>query len=318
MKVKAEQLVKDALPMLQIDEEVRSALAEGRPVVALESTVIAHGLPRPLNLELAREMEEIIRATGAVPATIAVLDGVPTIGLREVELERIATDPHVAKISTRDLGWTIARGVTAATTVAATAFLAQRAGIAVFATGGIGGVHRGAPLDVSADLLELHHSRMIVVCAGAKSILDLRATREALETLGVAVLGWRTAEFPAFHALESGERVDVRVEGAGEVGAIWRAHLAVEGRGSLLLCVPVPAEVAIPGAVLEGAIAEALRSAEGAGVSGKEITPYLLGALGNLTGGASLAANLALLRQNAAIAAEVACAIEHDSARPHG
>lgn len=306
--MKAEQLAKETAP-LQLHEEVRAALAEGRAVVALESTVIAHGLPRPLNLQLAREMEEIIRSAGAVPATIALLDGVPTIGLHDSELERIARDPTVEKISTRDLGWTIARGVTAATTVAATAFLAQRAGIDVFATGGIGGVHRGAPLDISADLTELHHSRMIVVCAGAKSILDLRATREALETLGVAVLGWRTDDFPAFHAVESGERVDVRVEGASEVGAIWRTHCAVQGRGSLLLCVPVPGAEAIPEVTLEGAVAEAMRGAQAAGVMGKEITPYLLGRLGELTDGASLAANLALLRQNAAVAAEVACAI---------
>ena len=205
---------------------VADALRDGNPVVALESTVFAHGLPRPRNVEVARELETVISEGGATPATIAILDGVACIGLSPEEIDRVGTSDGVEKLSTRDLGVAIARRATGATTVAATVHIARAAGISVFATGGIGGVHRGPGIDVSADLSQLGQTSIIVVCSGAKSILDLPATREILETLGVLVLGWRTSDFPSFYARESGLPVDARVEAAAEIAEIWRAHQA--------------------------------------------------------------------------------------------
>lgn len=295
--------------MIRVSEEVRTALAEGRPVVALESTVLAHGLPRPRNLEVGRVLEAEVRAGGAVPATVAVLAGVPVAGLAAAELERVANADGVLKLSTRDLPLAVARAADGATTVAATSWLAHRAGIEVFATGGIGGVHRGEPRDVSADLTELGRTPLVVVCAGAKSILDLPATREGLETAGVAVLGWRTDEFPGFYARETGLAVDARVEGAEEVAAVWRARRALGTPGALLLCVPPPEESALPADRVAEAIEGALEEARAAGVGGKEVTPFLLGAVARLTGGRSLEANVALLRRNARVAAEVAAAV---------
>jgi pseudouridylate synthase len=291
---------------LRFSPEVADARSAGSPIVALESTVIAHGLPRPRNLETAREVEALIRARGAVPATIAVLDGVPTIGLSPEQLERLADEAGVEKLSTRDLPVAMARRTTGGTTVASTAHLASRAGIEVFATGGIGGVHRGPPVDVSADLVELHRTSIIVVSAGAKSILDLRATREILETLGVLTLGWRTDELPAFYSPRSGITVDARVDSSTEVVEIWKSHVAGELPGGILLCVPIPEESAFPDELLEGALAEGTIRAAAEGVEGREVTPYLLRAITEASGGATVDANVALLLSNAAVAAEIA------------
>jgi pseudouridine-5'-phosphate glycosidase len=268
--------------------------------------VIAHGLPRPRNLEVGRELEQIVRAGGAAAATIAVIDGEPTIGLEPFQIDRIATEDGVAKLSTLDLPVAVARGMSGGTTVAATARLAHRAGIAVFATGGIGGVHRGRPVDISADLTELSRTPIIVVCAGAKSILDLAATREALETLGILVIGWRTNRFPAFYTRDSGLGVDTQADDAAEIAAIWKAHRRTGGTAAMVVCAPVPAEFELDPLRLEAAVATAVRDAASAGIGGKEMTPYLLREIGRVTDGSSLEANVALLRNNAAIAAQVA------------
>lgn len=279
-------------------------------MVALESTVIAHGLPRPRNLEIALELEEIVRRAGAVPATIAVIDGIARIGLAREELIALAEDDRFEKLSARDLPVAIARRSNGATTVAATAFLAAGAGIPVFATGGIGGVHRGQPLDVSADLTQLRRTRIIVVCAGAKSILDLPATREVLETLGILVLGWGTDRFPAFYVSTSDLSVDARVDSAAEVAAVWDAHARLGTGSALLVCAPVPAMSELPAREVERVVAAALRQAEVAGIQGKAITPFLLAQVAAATGGASLEANIALLRNNVAIAASIAQEVE--------
>ncbi len=295
--------------MIRTSPEVAEALREGRAVVALESTVLAHGLPRPRNLEVGRALEAEVRAGGAVPATVGVIAGAPIVGLDDEQVERMATAEGVMKLSTRDLAVPVARGLDGATTVAATMFLAQRAGVRVFATGGIGGVHRGGARDVSADLTELGRTPMVVVCAGAKSVLDLPATREALETAGVLIVGWRTDELPAFYARESGLAVDVRAESAHEVAALWRAHAALGAPGAILLCVPPPAEHALPAAEVEETIRAALALAEREGVRGKEVTPFLLRAVARSTGGRSLEANVALLLNNARVAAAVAAVL---------
>jgi pseudouridylate synthase len=294
--------------MIRTSPEVAAALAAGRPVVALESTVLAHGLPRPRNLEVGRAMEEAVRAGGAVPATVGVVAGVPVVGIGDAEIRHLAEADGVLKLSTRDLAVPVARGRDGATTVAATMWLAARAGVRVFATGGIGGVHRGEARDVSADLTELGRTPMLVVCAGAKSILDLPTTREALETAGVLVAGYGTDELPAFYARESGLPVDVRVDTAEEAAALWRAHRALDAPGAVLLCIPPPAADAIPAAEVEEAISGALARADAEGVRGKEVTPFLLRAVAEATGGRSLEANDALLRNNARVAAEVAAA----------
>lgn len=293
-------------PRSWVSPEVEEALASGRPVVALESTVLAHGLPRPRNLEVGHDLESTVRAGGGVPATVAVIDGVPRIGLSSEEIERIATASGVLKLSTREIPLAIARSATGATTVAATAFLAARAGIRVFATGGIGGVHRGSPLDISPDLTELSRTAIIVVCAGAKAILDLPTTREVLETLGVLVLGWRTGAFPGFYSRDTGLTVDARVDEASEVAAVWRAHDASGAPGGILLCAPVPAHAEIPATGIAEAIETAIARARDLGVRGKEITPFLLRELATATEGATLTANVALLRHNAEIATAVA------------
>jgi pseudouridine-5'-phosphate glycosidase len=295
--------------MLHASAEVEDALEAGRGVVALESTVIAHGLPHPRNLEVARALEDEVRAGGAVPATVGVVGGRPVVGLSAADIERLGTAEGVMKLSTRDLAVPVARGLDGATTVAATMWLAHRAGVAVFATGGIGGVHRGEANDVSADLTELGRTAMVVVCAGAKAILDLPSTREALETAGVLVAGYATDEFPAFYSRESGLPVDVRVDSAEEVAALWRAHRGLAAPGAILLCVPPPAEHALPSAEVETAIRDALDAAEARGIRGKEVTPFLLSSVAERTGGRSLDANVALLRNNAWVAAAVASAI---------
>jgi pseudouridylate synthase len=297
------------IKMIRIRPDVAEALRSHRPVVALESTVLAHGLPRPRNLEVGRALEAEVRAGGAVPATVGVIGGVPIVGLDDAGLRHMAEARDVLKLSTRDLAVPVARGADGATTVAGTMWLARRAGLEVFATGGIGGVHRGEARDVSADLTELGRTCMLVVCAGAKSILDLPATREALETAGVLVVGYGTDELPAFYARQSGIPVDVRVDDAAGAAGLWRAHRTLDAPGAVLLCVPPPEAEAIPAAEVEAAISGALRSAETEGVRGKAVTPFLLRAVAEATGGRSLEANVALLRNNARVAAAVAVAL---------
>lgn len=297
---------------IAIAPEVQAALDARQPVVALESTVISHGLPYPHNLELARAMEQEVRDGGAVPATVGIVAGVPTVGMDAAAIERFArTDPQhrPSKVSRRDLGHVIAAGGNGATTVAATMALAHLAEVQVFATGGIGGVHRGARenWDVSADLTELARTPVLVVCAGAKAILDLPATLEYLETSGVPVIGWRTNEFPAFYSVSSGLPVALAPD-APFVARAWHAHRALGGAG-MLLTVPPPAEHALDRTVVEAAIERALRSASAEGVHGPAVTPFLLAALARETEGESVRANVALLRQNARVAAQVATAI---------
>jgi pseudouridine-5'-phosphate glycosidase len=288
---------------------VQYAQENGNGVVALESTVIAHGLPHPRNLEVARALELEVSGYGAVPATVGVIHGRAIVGLSHDEIERMGTAKGVMKLSTRDLPVPVARGLDGATTVAATMWLAHRAGVAVFATGGIGGVHRGGAHDISADITELGRTPMIVVCAGAKAILDLPATREALETAGVLVVGFGTDELPAFYSRESGLTVDVRADSADEVSALWHAHRRLEAPGAILVCVPPPLDTALPAGAVESAIADALAHAGQRGIRGKEVTPFLLSAVAERTGGKSLEANVALLRNNARVAAQIATSL---------
>ena len=295
---------------MSLDLEISSAIAQairgGASVVALESTVIAHGLPWPKNLELARRLEAAVREEGAIPATIAVLSGRLRVGLGPAELEHLARAPSVRKLSRRDIPAAIAERADGATTVSATMRIAQMAGIRAFATGGIGGVHRGDHTDVSADLPELARTPMVVVCAGAKAILDLPATLEWLETHGVIVAGWGTNEFPAFFSRTSGLPLETRVDGAGQVAAIadaaWRNGII----SAVLVVVPAPSDVAMPTQRMEAAISEALARAEREGIRGKATTPFLLKQVAEISGGESVEANLALLEQNARIAARIA------------
>ncbi len=280
-----------------------------KPIVALESTVISHGLPYPANLETAKRLEQVVREAGAEPRTIAVLKGKVKVGLTDEELEYLARAKGVRKISRRDLPISVGLGQDGATTVAGTMYLAARAGIAVFATGGIGGVHRGHPFDVSADLQELARTPVVVVCAGAKAILDLPATLEVLETMGVPVLGYRTDEFPAFYSRESGLPVDQRVESPEEVAAVYHAQRALGLPTGMLVTVPAPEEAEVPCEEIEPAIGQAVAEADEGGIKGKALTPFLLARISELTGGRSLRANLALLENNARVAAEIAKAI---------
>ncbi|WP_441247623.1 pseudouridine-5'-phosphate glycosidase [Kitasatospora sp. McL0602] len=292
-----------------VAEEVRAALADGLPVVALESTIIAHGLPRPRNLVVAGELEDAVRAAGAVPATVAVLDGVARVGLGKDGLERIATDESLRKLGFRDLAPALATGASGATTVSGTAFLAARAGLRVFATGGLGGVHReyASTQDESADLALLARTRITVVCAGVKSILDVPATLERLETLGVAVAGYRTADFPGFYLASSGCPVDWTLRDAEEVAAVMRAQDALGGpESALIVANPVPEAEQLDPALHDRVLAEALAAAAREGVTGQAITPFLLTHLVEHTRGASLEANLAAVRGNVRLAAEIA------------
>jgi pseudouridine-5'-phosphate glycosidase len=291
---------------LLLHPDARAALEAGRPVVALESTVIAHGLPWPENFTLARDLEATVRAGGAVPATIAVLGGRARVGLTGAELEQVARSPGMAKLSRRDLAAAIAQGQDGATTVAGTMVIAHAAGIRVMATGGIGGVHRGTHADISADLPELARTPMVVVCSGAKAILDLPATLEWLETHGVPVIGFGTDEFPAFYSRSSGLGLDTKVETAKEVAAIARAAWDNGLGGGILVCVPCPEPAALPRAEVEAAVEQALSDSVEQGVMGKRVTPFLLARVADLTGGRSRAANLALLHRNAEVAAAVA------------
>ena len=294
---------------LVIHPEVRSALDAGRPVVALESTLITHGLPRPKNLEVARALEATIRESEAVPATVAILGGQITVGLTEEQLVHLAEAEDVRKCSRRDLPIVVGRGEDGATTVAGTMMAAHMAGIRVFATGGIGGVHRGHPFDVSADLLELGRTPVTVVCAGAKAILDLPLTLEVLETQGVPVIGYGTDEFPAFYSRYSGLPVDVRCDTPEEVAAIVRARDALKLPGGILVAVPVPTEDELPASEAEDAIVRALAEAEAQGITGKAVTPFLLARVSELTGETSLRANVALLLNNARVASAIAVAL---------
>ncbi|MCX4833241.1 pseudouridine-5'-phosphate glycosidase [Streptomyces sp. NBC_00006] len=297
--------------MLIVSEEVRDAVGAGRPVVALESTIIAHGLPRPRNLRVAHELEKAVRDEGAVPATIAVLDGRPHVGLDKQQLERVANDDAIRKLSHRDLPPAVATGASGATTVSATALLASRAGVRVFATGGLGGVHRGwtQTQDESADLGLLARTRITVVCAGVKSILDVPATLQRLETLGVSVAGYRTERFPGFYLADSGEPVDWTLRSPGEVAAVMRAQddLAA-GDSALILANPVPEAEQLDPALHARVLESGLRECERQGVGGQAVTPFLLDYLARLTKGASLEANLAAVRGNVRLAARVAVA----------
>jgi pseudouridylate synthase len=293
---------------LEVSEHVSNALRLGAPILALESAVITHGLPMPNNLELVQELEDVTRGLGVTPATIALLDGKVRVGLEFAEFERLAFG-QARKISRRDFGIALARREMGGTTVAGTLIAARIAGIQVFATGGIGGVHRATRFDISADLPELARSPLVVVCAGAKAILDLQATLEYLETVGVPVLGYQTDEFPAFYSIESGLPVDARVESVEEIADIACAHWQMGLEGAVLVAVPPPLEAAIPADVVDAEIKIALQEAEAQGIHGASITPFLLGRITELSGGASLAANLALLRQNARVGAMIAKAL---------
>ncbi|MEO1248520.1 MAG: pseudouridine-5'-phosphate glycosidase [Pseudomonadota bacterium] len=288
--------------------EVARALADGTPVVALESTIIAHGMPYPQNLETAKSVEAIVRAQGAVPATIAVLDGAFVVGLTDDEIERIAKSPDMPKLSRRDLPLAIARGGDGATTVAATMIGANLAGISVFATGGIGGVHRGAEnsFDVSADLEELGRTPVSVVSAGAKAILDLPKTLEVLETKGVPVIGYRTDEFPAFYSSTSGLPVPLRCNEPGEIAGVLRAMRALNQTAGALIANPIPADMALEPSAINDVIDGALTEAEAAGIVGRDVTPFLLAKVAEKTKGESLEANIALVKHNAALAAQIA------------
>ena len=294
---------------LAVHPEVAAALAARRAVVALESTVIAHGLPRPHNLEAARALEDEVRGLGSTPATIAIADGQAVVGADDALLVRLAEDPSVAKVSRRDLAPVLARRGLGATTVAATVEIAARAGISVMATGGIGGVHRGGErsFDESADLEAIARQPVCVVCAGAKLVLDLALTLERLETLGVPVVGYGTDELPAFYVRSSGLRLEHRVEDALAAARVVREQLS-RGAG-IVVAVPIAAGDALDRREAEAEVARALQTAEQQGVRGAALTPFLLGQLSDATGGRSLAANLSLLRANARVAAQIALAL---------
>lgn len=295
-------------PALQLTDEVAQALSDGAPVVALESTIISHGMPYPQNVEMALDVERIIRDLGAVPATIAVLDGTPRIGLDADALQLLASSPEVSKVSVRDLPYVMARGAHGATTVAATMRLAALAGISVFVTGGLGGVHRGAPqtFDTSADLTELSTTNVAVVSAGVKSILDIGLTLETLETLGVPVIAFGTDEFPAFFSRTSGHAAPMRADNVAEVAAVMRTKWDLGIDGGLAIVNPILHEDEIPAAEIDGIIDQAVSEMEAKGIHGKDATPFLLGRIVEITGGTSLTANIALVKNNARLGAQLA------------
>jgi pseudouridine-5'-phosphate glycosidase len=296
---------------VQLSDEVRDALLAGAPLVALESTIISHGFPYPDNVECALESERIAREEGAVPATIAVLGGVLRAGLGREDIEYLGTAKPIAKLSRRDLGVAVARGTDGATTVAGTMVIAEMAGIRVFATGGIGGVHRGAErtFDISADLLELARTEVAVVCAGAKSVLDLALTLEVLETHGVPVLGYRTDEFPAFYSRSSGFGVDARLETPEDIAAVIRARHDLGLGGGIVVANPIAPEHEIDRSTLDAWTSTSLEEAEAAGVRGKDVTPFLLSRLHSLSNGATQVANKELVWSNVRLAARIAQAL---------
>jgi len=304
--------VKEALTL---SPEVEQALRDGVPVVALESTIVSHGLPRPENLRVAREVERTIRERGAVPATIAVIRGRVAVGLDDEALEFIAQDDDVLKVSVRDLGSVVGLGLSGATTVASTSHIAARVGIRVFATGGLGGVHREArdTWDESADLDTLSVEPMVVVCSGVKSILDVPATLERLETLNVGVVGFGTHQFPGFYLTDSGVRIDWRVDTADEVAAIMDARTALGIRGSLVVAHPLPEDAQLDPVLHDRTLEEGLELARASGVRGKEVTPFLLDYFHRATAGASLEANTEIILRNADLAAQIAVASRRDA-----
>ncbi len=292
--------------LLNISPDVANALRDSRPVVALESTVIAHGLPRPQNLETAQALQTAVRESGAVPATIGIIDGHLTVGLDDDQINILALQDNIKKISTRDIPLAVAQGWDGATTVASTIWIAHRAAIKVFATGGIGGVHRGALPDVSADLPELARTPIIVVCSGAKIVLDLPATREWLETHAVTVVGYQCDELPAFYYRGSGLPVDARADTPAEVANIFRAQRDLGIDSALLVAVPVPARAEVPAEELQPVLTTALEDAEWKGITGSALTPFLLSQMAERSGGATLRANIALLENNARVASAIA------------
>ena len=292
--------------LIQINPEIESALAANKPILALESTVIAHGLPRPQNSETARRLEQIVREAGATPATVAVIGGELCVGLGEDQIEFLANSDEIKKLSTRDLAVAVTRGWDGATTVASTMWIAHRAGIQVFATGGIGGVHRGSLPDISADLSELERTPMIVVCSGAKIVLDLRATREWLETNGITVVGYQCDEMPAFYSRTSGLPIDLRCDSPEEVVRLFKTQRELEIQSALLVTVPVPVEAEVESAVLTEILDESLSEAERSNIYGRDLTPFLLARMSERSQGATLGANIALLENNARVAALIA------------
>jgi pseudouridine-5'-phosphate glycosidase len=298
-------------PMLAVADEVAAALAAGAPVVALESTIISHGMPYPRNVQTAREVEQLIRDAGAVPATIAVLHGVPRIGLSDAELDLLGSDPNVRKVSIRDLPYVVARGEHGATTVASTMRLAALAGIRVFVTGGLGGVHRGAEdsMDVSADLTELSLTDVAVVSAGVKSLLDIGRTLEVLETLGVPVVTVGSDDFPSFYSRSSGFCSPLRLDTPAEIARLAAAKWALGLAGGVVVANPIPVEDEIPETEIGALIATAVAEAEARGISGAAVTPYLLGRIVELSDGESLRANIALVKHNAMLGAALAVAL---------
>ena len=294
---------------IDLDPEVHSALAGNKPIVALESTVIAHGLPQPQNLETAQQLERIVREEGSVPATIAILEGRLLAGLSDEQIRFVAKSEEIKKVSIRDLPIAIARQWNGATTVASTTWIAHRAGISVFATGGIGGVHRGSNKDISADLPALATTPLVVVCSGAKIVLDLAATREWLETYGITVVGYQCDEMPAFYSRRSGLPIDVRADSPDDVAEIFRAQQELALERALLVTVPVPEEFEVPAENLERTLDAALQEAESQQISGRELTPFLLLRMAQASEGATLKANIALLENNARVAAQIAAAL---------
>ncbi len=294
---------------LKVSPEVQKALDENKPVVALESTIISHGMPYPQNVETALNVEKIIREKGAIPATIAIIGGKLTVGCNAEEIDYLGKKGlEVAKVSRRDIPFTVAKQTDGATTVAATMYIAALAGISVFATGGIGGVHRGAEktMDISADLDELAKTPVMVVCAGAKSILDIGLTLECLETRGVAVVGYRTDDMPAFYAAKSGYKTDYRLDTPAEIASAFHAKQETGLQGGMLVANPIPEEYAMDSDYINGNIQKAVEEAESLGIHGKKITPFLLDKIQKLTGGQSLNANIQLVYNNARLAAEIA------------
>lgn len=297
--------------LLSLNSEVESALLDGKPVVALESTVIAHGLPRPQNIETARRLEQIVRDGGAIPATIGVVGGNLLIGLDANQIDLLAKADDIKKLSVRDLAIAVARRWNGATTVASTMWIAHRAGIKVFATGGIGGVHRGTLPDVSADLPQLAATPMIVVCSGAKIVLDLPATREWLETHGVTIAGYQCDELPAFYSRTSGLPIDVRCDNPADVVEVFKTQQQLDTRSALLVAAPVPSENEVNRSVLEGALNDALNEANRRAIGGRELTPFLLAQMSEKSEGATLHANIALLENNARVAAQIATGLSN-------
>lgn len=292
--------------LLNIAPNVANAIAENRPVVALESTVISHGLPRPQNLQTAQRLQTVVSESGAVPAMIGILNGKLNVGLGDDQIQFLALEDNIRKISTRDIPLAVANGWNGATTVASTIWIAHRAGIKVFATGGIGGVHRGSLPDVSADLPELARTPIIVVCSGAKIVLDLPATREWLETHAVTIVGYQCDELPAFYTRGSGLPVDARVDTPEQVANIFHAQRDLGMESALLVAVPVPPQFEVPSEELQPVLTTALEDAEWKGIAGSALTPFLLSQMAERSGGATLRANIALLENNARVAAEIA------------